>query len=222
MLQSLKFILRKNDLVSKNINLVSSLTCQRNYAEGLSASVLNSLKVKESLKEKRAQALLGGGQKRIDAQHKKGKLTARERIDLLLDEGSFVEYGAFMEHRCYDFAMEKEKYLGDSVVTGRGLVNGRTVFVFSQDFTVFGGSLSSIHAQKICKIMDQAMLVHLNWAAKEEKNIYINFEFEFVRLVHLWLVWTIRVVPVSKKELRGKTKIKITVANFTLSKEDFL
>jgi len=162
MLQSLKFILRKNDLVSKNINLVSALTCQRNYAEGLSASVLNSLKVKESLKEKRAQALLGGGQKRIDAQHKKGKLTARERIDLLLDEGSFVEYGAFMEHRCYDFAMEKEKYLGDSVVTGRGLVNGRTVFVFSQDFTVFGGSLSSIHAQKICKIMDQAMLVNLN------------------------------------------------------------
>lgn len=103
--------------------------------------------------------MLGGGAKRIEQQHKKGKLTARERIDLLLDKGSFVEYGAFMEHRCTDFGMQKEKYLGDSVVTGRGLVNGRTVFVFSQDFTVFGGSLSSVHAQKICKIMDQAMLV---------------------------------------------------------------
>lgn len=161
MLQSLRFLVRRNDLVSKNINLLNALTSstQRNYTEGLSASVLNSLKVKASLKEKRAESLLGGGQRRIDAQHKKGKLTARERVHLLLDEGSFVEYGAFMEHRCHDFAMEKEKYLGDSVVTGRGLVNGRTIFVFSQDFTVFGGSLSSIHAEKICKIMDQAMLV---------------------------------------------------------------
>lgn len=114
----------------------------------------------KSLK-KREQALLGGGKKRIDAQHAKGKLTARERIDLLLDDGSFVESGAFMEHRCTDFNMEKEKYLGDSVVTGRGTINGRTVFVFSQDFTVFGGSLSSIHAQKVCKIMDQAMLVNI-------------------------------------------------------------
>lgn len=131
----------------------------RNYTEGLSPSVLNSLKVKAELKHKRAEALLGGGQRRIEAQHKKGKLTARERVNLLLDEGTFVEYGAFMEHRCTDFGMESEKYLGDSVITGRGLVNGRTVFVFSQDFTVFGGSLSSIHAQKICKIMDQAMMV---------------------------------------------------------------
>jgi propionyl-CoA carboxylase beta chain len=131
----------------------------RQYTQGLSVSVLNSLKVKESLKEKRHDSLLGGGQKRIDQQHKKGKLTARERIDLLLDNGSFIEYGAFMEHRCTDFGMEKEKYLGDSVVTGRGLINGRTVFVFSQDFTVFGGSLSSVHAQKVCRIMDQAMLV---------------------------------------------------------------
>jgi propionyl-CoA carboxylase beta chain len=131
----------------------------RSYTHGLSPSVLNSLNVKQTLKKKREEALLGGGQKRIDQQHKKGKLTARERIDLLLDNGSFVEYGAFMEHRCTDFNMDKEKYLGDSVVTGRGLINGRTVFVFSQDFTVFGGSLSSVHAQKICRIMDQALLV---------------------------------------------------------------
>jgi propionyl-CoA carboxylase beta chain len=135
------------------------LVSTRFYTQGLSASVLNSLKVKESLDKKRKESVLGGGLKRIEQQHKKGKLTARERIDLLLDENTFVEYGAFMEHTCQDFDMEKEKYLGDSVVTGRGLINGRTVFVFSQDFTVFGGSLSSVHALKICKIMDQAMLV---------------------------------------------------------------
>jgi propionyl-CoA carboxylase beta chain len=105
--------------------------------QGLSPSVVNSLQVKEQLKKKRDDSLLGGGVKRIDAQHKKGKLTARERINLLLDQGSFIEYGAFIEHRCTDFGMEKEKYLGDSVVTGRGLINGRTVFVFSQDFTVY-------------------------------------------------------------------------------------
>lgn len=127
--------------------------------QGLSPSVINSLKVKESLKKKREESLLGGGKKRIESQHKKGKLTARERVNLLLDPGTFVEYGAFIEHRCTDFGMDKERYLGDSVVTGRGLINGRTVFVFSQDFTVFGGSLSSVHAEKICKIMDQAMLV---------------------------------------------------------------
>lgn len=105
--------------------------------QGLSPSVVNSLQVKEQLKKKRDDSLLGGGVKRIDAQHKKGKLTARERITLLLDQGSFIEYGAFIEHRCTDFGMDKEKYLGDSVVTGRGLINGRTVFVFSQDFTVY-------------------------------------------------------------------------------------
>lgn len=105
--------------------------------QGLSPSVVNSLQVKEQLKKKRDDSLLGGGVKRIDAQHKKGKLTARERINLLLDQGSFIEYGAFIEHRCTDFGMDKEKYLGDSVVTGRGLINGRTVFVFSQDFTVY-------------------------------------------------------------------------------------
>jgi propionyl-CoA carboxylase beta chain len=137
----------------------NKLASTRFYTQGLSASVLNSLKVKESLEKKRKESILGGGLKRIEQQHKKGKLTARERIDLLLDDNSFVEYGQFMEHTCQDFDMEKEKYLGDSVVTGRGLINGRTVFVFSQDFTVFGGSLSSVHALKICKIMDQAMLV---------------------------------------------------------------
>ena len=161
--QSVKIGLRANKL-SQLLN--ASFTHQqlhkvgsRLYTQGLSASVLNSLKVKDSLAKKRDEALLGGGLKRIEQQHKKGKLTARERIDLLLDEHSFVEYGAFMEHKCQDFGMEKEKYLGDSVVTGRGLINGRTVFVFSQDFTVFGGSLSSVHALKICKIMDQALLI---------------------------------------------------------------
>ena len=88
-----------------------------------------------------------------------GKLTARERIEVLLDRNSFREYDMFMQHRCSDFGMEKEKYYGDSVITGSGLINGRPVYIFSQDFTVFGGSLSSVHAAKICKIMDQAMLV---------------------------------------------------------------
>lgn len=130
-----------------------------NYTQGLNPAVLNSLNIKKQLDKKRADSQLGGGQKRIEQQHKKGKLTARERVNLLLDKDTFVEYGAFIEHRCTDFGMANEKYLGDSVVTGRGLINGRTVFVFSQDFTVFGGSLSSVHAEKICRIMDQAMLV---------------------------------------------------------------
>lgn len=111
------------------------------------------------LDEKRAAARLGGGQRRIDSQHKKGKLTARERIDLFLDEGSFEEWDMFVEHRCTDFGMEKDHTPGDGVVTGYGTVNGRLVFVFSQDFTVFGGSLSESHAEKICKVMDQAMKV---------------------------------------------------------------
>ncbi|MEN8197965.1 MAG: acyl-CoA carboxylase subunit beta, partial [Pseudomonadota bacterium] len=111
------------------------------------------------LADKRAAAKLGGGQKRIDAQHAKGKLTARERIELLLDEGSFEEWDLFVEHRCSDFGMAEKKITGDGVVTGYGTVNGRLVFVFSQDFTVFGGSLSEAHAEKICKIMDQAMKV---------------------------------------------------------------
>ena len=113
----------------------------------------------EQLAQKRAAAALGGGQERIDKQHSRGKLTARERVELLLDEGSFEEWDTFVEHRCTDFGMEKQKVLGDGVVTGYGTINGRMVFVFSQDFTVFGGSLSETHAEKICKIMDQAMKV---------------------------------------------------------------
>lgn len=109
------------------------------------------------LQDKIAQAMLGGGQVRIDSQHKKGKLTARERIQLLMDEGSFEEVGMMVTHRSRDFGMDKEVYLGDGVVTGYGTVNGRLVYVFSQDFTVFGGSLSETHAEKICKIMDLAV-----------------------------------------------------------------
>ena len=111
----------------------------------------------ELLDQKKAEAQLGGGQKRIDAQHKKGKLTARERVHLLLDENSFEEIGMMVTHRSTDFGLEKEVYLGDGVVTGYGTINGRLVYVFSQDFTVFGGSLSETHAEKICKIMDLAM-----------------------------------------------------------------
>ena len=109
------------------------------------------------LEGRRNTARLGGGQKRIDAQHSRGKLTARERIDLLVDEGSFEELDMFVTHRCTDFGMEKQKTAGDGVVTGWGTINGRIVYVFSQDFTVFGGSLSETHAQKICKIMDMAV-----------------------------------------------------------------
>jgi acetyl-CoA carboxylase carboxyltransferase component len=115
-------------------------------------------KIKQLL-DKRELAKLGGGQKRIDSQHKKGKLTARERIDLLLDEGSFEEFDMFVSHRCTDFGIENEKYLSDGVVTGYGTIDGRMVYVFSQDFTVFGGSLSEMYAKKICKVMDQAMKV---------------------------------------------------------------
>ncbi|HQY43469.1 MAG TPA: acyl-CoA carboxylase subunit beta [Paracoccaceae bacterium] len=111
----------------------------------------------EELEARRATARQGGGQRRIDAQHTRGKLTARERIELLLDEGSFEEFDMFVAHRCTDFGMEQDRPSGDGVVTGWGTVNGRMVYVFSQDFTVFGGSLSETHAQKICKIMDMAL-----------------------------------------------------------------
>jgi propionyl-CoA carboxylase beta chain len=117
------------------------------------------LKVLEELEKRREAARLGGGQARIDAQHAKGRLTARERLDILLDEGSFEELDMYVEHNCVEFGMEKTKVPGDGVVTGSGTINGRLVFVFSQDFTVFGGSLSERHAQKICKIMDMAMKV---------------------------------------------------------------
>ncbi|ALA16137.1 MULTISPECIES: acyl-CoA carboxylase subunit beta [unclassified Chelatococcus] len=111
----------------------------------------------ERLEERRAGARLGGGEKRIAAQHARGKLTARERIALLLDTGSFEEFDMFVEHRCVDFGMEGTKFPGDGVVTGWGTINGRTVFVFAKDFTVFGGSLSETHAQKITKIQDMAV-----------------------------------------------------------------
>jgi propionyl-CoA carboxylase beta chain len=113
----------------------------------------------EELKKKRAEAKLGGGPKRIDEQHKKGKLTARERLDILLDEGSFEEFDMFVLHRCRDFGLDKQRIFGDAVVTGYGTIEGRLVFVFSQDFTTFGGSLSEAHSEKICKIMDLAMKV---------------------------------------------------------------
>src|SRR5262245_60876620 len=106
-----------------------------------------------------AEALLGGGQERIDKQHDAGKLTARERIELLCDPGSFVEIDRLVTHRCTDFGMDKQKFPGDGVVTGWGLCDGRKVYVFAQDFTVVGGSLSSAHAQKICKVMDMALKV---------------------------------------------------------------
>ncbi len=124
-----------------------------------SSSASHTLKVRQRIAETSAKAQLGGGSRRIDSQHAKGKLTARERILVLADNNSFVEYDQFVEHTCRDFHMENEKYPGDSVVTGRIAINGREAFVFSQDFTVFGGSLSAVHAKKICKVMDQAMLV---------------------------------------------------------------
>src|ERR1700761_7070628 len=111
----------------------------------------------KALEQKIAEAKLGGGEKRIDAQHKKGKLTARERIHFLLDDASFEEIGMLVTHRSNDFGLEKEKYLGDGVITGYGTINGRLVYVFSQDFTVFGGSLSETNAAKIVKIMETAM-----------------------------------------------------------------
>ena len=112
---------------------------------------------REKLAQKRVDALQGGGPKRVEAQHAKGKLTARERIDLLLDEGSFQEIGNMVVHRSHDFGMDQQRLLGDGVVTGYGKIHGRLVYVFSQDFTVFGGSLSETHAEKICKIMDLAL-----------------------------------------------------------------
>ncbi len=115
--------------------------------------------IDQQLSQKRLAAHMGGGVKRIEAQHAKGKLTARERLEVLLDQGSFEEWDMFVEHRCNDFDMQDQRVPGDGVVTGYGTINGKLVFVFSQDFTVFGGSLSEAHAEKICKIMDQAMKV---------------------------------------------------------------
>jgi acetyl-CoA carboxylase carboxyltransferase component len=111
----------------------------------------------EDLRQRKAKSRQGGGDERIAAQHKRGRLTARERIDLLLDKGSFREVDAFVEHRTNDFGLDKKKFLGDSVVTGWGTVNERLVYVFSQDFTVFGGSLGEVHAEKVCKLLDMAL-----------------------------------------------------------------
>ena len=113
----------------------------------------------QQLADKRAAGRAGGGERRIAAQHKKGKLSARERLEILLDPDSFEEWDMFVEHRCADFGMSANRVPGDGVVTGYGTVNGRLIFVFSQDFTVFGGSLSEAHAEKICKVMDKAMQV---------------------------------------------------------------
>src|SRR5262250_2123915 len=128
----------------------------------LPGATSNLMAIKENLAElerRNREALLGGGEERIKRQHAEGKLTARERIDHLLDPGSFVEFDRFKVHRCTDFGMEERKIYGDGVVTGHGTIDGRLVFLFSQDFTVFGGSLSEAHAEKICKVMDQAMKV---------------------------------------------------------------
>ncbi|MBI2862530.1 MAG: methylmalonyl-CoA carboxyltransferase, partial [Chloroflexi bacterium] len=111
----------------------------------------------DHLEKLRKEALLGGGPKRIEQQHKRGKKTARERVELLLDPGSFQELDAFVTHRSYEFGLDQQRFLGDGVVTGYGRIDGRQVFVFAQDFTVFGGALSGSHAQKIAKIMDMAM-----------------------------------------------------------------
>src|SRR6478609_10274168 len=113
----------------------------------------------DRLKEKSELAEEGGGKARLEKQRSSGKMTARERIDFFLDEGSFEEFDKFVAHRSHDFGLDEQKYPGDGVVTGHGLVDGREVFVFAQDFTVFGGSLSETHAEKICKIMDLAMKV---------------------------------------------------------------
>src|ERR1700719_1061410 len=115
-------------------------------------NLLSPMNTEELLAQYRKEALLGGGEKRLEDQHKKGKLTARERITLLLDEGSFEEFDMFVRHRATDFGMADQKVPGDGVVTGWGRINGRVVFVFSKDFTVFGGSLSGAHAQKILKV----------------------------------------------------------------------
>ncbi|KAJ3005156.1 UNVERIFIED_CONTAM: hypothetical protein HDU68_004730 [Siphonaria sp. JEL0065] len=143
--------------LSRTVLAVSATRTLATVASVNTASKEGSLISK--IESKRAEALIGGGQKRIDTQHSKGKLTARERIHLLLDNNSFREYDAFVEHQCVDFGMEKQKITGDGVVTGHGTINGRLVYLFSQDFTAFGGSLSKTHAQKICKVMDQALMV---------------------------------------------------------------
>src|SRR5581483_277680 len=140
---------------NKTTELSSMTTSERSSQETANSKGTRE-KIAE-LHELKAAATLGGGVKRIETQHKKGKLTARERIDLLLDPGSFNELDMFVTHRASDFGLDEQRIPGDGVVTGYGQVDGRLVYVFSQDFTVFGGSLSEAHAEKICKVMDLAM-----------------------------------------------------------------
>lgn len=155
-MKSLATLITKANLNVRSLNKSNAIAVLHSQFQRNS-----TLSVHERIEERRRKALLGGGQHRLDAQHKKGKLTARERIKLLLDPGTFIEYDMFVEQRCTDFGMDSDsnKFPGDSVVTGHGLIHGRQAYIFSQDFSVFGGSLSSAHAQKICKVMDQAMLV---------------------------------------------------------------
>src|SRR5256885_1427659 len=127
----------------------------------------------DQLETKREQARLGGGQKRIDAQHKKGKLTARERIELLLDDGTFEEWDMFVEHRCTDFGMENSKIPGDGVVTGYGMINGRLVFVFSQDFTVFGGALSD---RKSTRLNSSHLVISYAVFCLKKKKIITDYQ----------------------------------------------
>src|SRR5262252_1442749 len=139
---------------------VESLTSNIGTCYGFCAGLTGRGAMKdilETLEERRVRARKGGGDARIEAQHKRGKLTARERLELLMDKGSFEEFDMFVEHRSAEFGMEKSRIPGDGIVTGWGTVNGRTVFAFAKDFTVFGGSLSEAHAQKIVKIQDMAM-----------------------------------------------------------------
>ena len=146
----------------------------------------------QKLKSLRKEVVLGGGTKKIAAQHARGKLTARQRLEFLLDPGSFTEVDAFVVHECHDFDMSKTKILGDGVITGWGQIGGRTVYVYSQDFTVFGGSLSETFAKKICKVMDKAASVKNHVNSEEESknsNSYKNIleKFPDARLVDVIL-----------------------------------
>ncbi|XP_071453701.1 propionyl-CoA carboxylase beta chain, mitochondrial-like [Hetaerina americana] len=140
------------------IKTTRSVSCVLNVSMKM-CTASQWVRVRKQIESKRKKAILGGGEHRIAVQHKKGKLTARERIELLCDPGSFVEYDAFVEHTCTDFGMHQTKFPGDSVITGHGMISGRLAYIFSQDFTVFGGSLSSVHAKKICKVLDRAVSV---------------------------------------------------------------
>ena len=144
--------------VSRGLALFSSVR-SASLRRDVCATGYSTRAALDELASRRSAALLGGGEARLEAQHKKGKLTCRERIELLCDKGTFREYDTFVQHRCKDFGMDKNKFAGDGVVTGRGTVNGRPIFLFSQDFSVFGGSLSETHAEKICKVMEKAVNV---------------------------------------------------------------